>query len=126
MAGPRGQELELIGQPQDVTVSPALSPDGRHVAVLGIEDNNPDVWVHEVGRSLKRRLTFDAAMESQPIWSPSGKEITFRSARQGNDDIYIRPADGTGEPRLLAGTPMNERPSDWSPDGKYLLYRVNG
>ena len=119
-----GKKLEVIGQPQDVTLYPALSPDGRHVAVRGIEDNNDDVWVHEVGRSLKRRLTFDAAVDGRPIWSPSGKEITFWSARQGNNDIYIRPADGTGEPVLLLGTPLRERPNDWSPDGKYLLYSV--
>ena len=119
-----GKKLREIGQPQDRLLDPALSPDGRHVAGRGTEDNNNDVWVHEAGRSLKRRLTFDAALDGRPIWSPSGKEITFRSARQGNDDIYLRPADGTGEPRLLVGTPLSERPSDWSPDGKYLLYTV--
>ena len=120
-----GKKLEVIGQPQDVTLYPALSPDGSHVAVRGIEDNNDDVWVHEVGRSLKRRLTFDAAVDGRPIWSPSGKEITFWSARQGNGDIYMRPADGTGEPALLVGAPLRERPSDWSPDGKYLLYDIH-
>ena len=81
------KKLGVIGQPQDRICYPALSPDGRQVAVRGTEDNNSDVWVHEVGRSLKRRLTFDAVLDGRPILSPSGKEITFRSARQGNDDI---------------------------------------
>ncbi len=121
-----GKKLGVIGQPQDLIRFPALSPDGRHVAVRGLEDNNDDVWVHEVGRSLKRRLTFDAASDGLPIWSPSGKEIAFRSDRgEGYDNIYIRPADGTGEPTLLVDNPLDESPNDWSPDGKYLLYRVN-
>ena len=121
-----GKKLAVIGQPQDRIRYPALSPDGRHVAVRGTEDNNQDVWVHEVGRSLKRRLTFDAATDGLPIWSPSGKEIAFRSDRgEGYDNIYIRPADGTGEPVLLVDNPLDERPNDWSPDGKYLLYSVN-
>ena len=121
-----GKKLEVIGQPQDLIRDPALSPDGRQVAVRGTEDDSDDVWVHELGRSLKRRLTFDAAPDDRPIWSPSGKEIAFWSARgQGDANIYIRPADGTGEPALLVGTPLSERPLDWSPDGKYLLYRVN-
>ncbi len=76
-----GKKLEVIGQPQDRIVFPALSPDGRQVAVRGTEDNNQDVWMHDVGRSLKRRLTFDAATDGLPIWSPSGKEIAFRSDR---------------------------------------------
>ena len=121
-----GKKLGVIGQPQDAILCPALSPDGRHVAVRGIEDNNQDVWIHEVGRSLKRRLTFDAAPEGWPIWSPSGKEITFWSFRgQGDANIYIRPADGTSDSALLVGTPLDERPNDWSPDGKYLLYGLN-
>ncbi len=122
-----GKKLEVIGQPQDRIVFPALSPDGRQVAVRGTEDNNQDVWVHDVGRSLKRRLTFDAATDGLPIWSPSGKEIAFRSDRgEGYDTIYIRPADGTGEPALLVDNALDERPNDWSPDGKYLLYSANG
>ena len=122
-----GKKLGVIGQPQDLIRFPALSPDGRQVAVRGLEDNNEDVWVHQVGRSLKRRLTFDAATDGLPIWSPSGKEIAFRSDRgEGYDKIYIRPADGTGEPALLVDNPLDEIPNDWSLDGKYLLYSVNG
>ena len=120
-----GKKLEVIGQPQETIRFPALSPDGGRVAVSGREDNNDDVWVHEVGRPLKRRLTFNAAVQSNSIWSPSGKEITFRSSRQANADIYSRSADGAGEPVLLVGTDLPERPSDWSPDGKYLLYWVD-
>ena len=30
-----GKKLEVIGRPQDRIVFPALSPDGRHVAVRG-------------------------------------------------------------------------------------------
>ena len=120
-----GKKLGVIGQPHESIRFPALSPDGGHVAVRGFEDSNDDIWVHEVDRPLKRRLTFHAALDSRPIWSPSGKEIAFQSFRTGNSDIYSRPADGTGEPELLVGTDVPERPNDWSPDGKYLLYRVD-
>ena len=87
-------------------------------------DGRDDVWVHEVERALRRRLTFDPATDIRPLWSPSGEEITFQSSRQGNSDIFSRPADGTGEPVLLVGTDLGERPYDWSSDGKYLLYTV--
>ena len=120
-----GNKLGVIGQPQELIRDLFLSPDGRRVAVRGFEDNNDDIWVHEVDRPLKRRLTFQATVDNLPVWSPSGKEIVFRSSRQGNADIYSRPADGTGEPELLVGTDLRERPSDWSPDGKYLLYWVD-
>ena len=94
------------------------------MAVRGTEDNNNDAWVHEVGRALKRCLTFDLAREWRPTWSPSGEEITFMSAREGNDDLFSRPADGSGEPTRPLATPALEIAPDWSPVGKYLIYHA--
>ncbi len=120
-----GAKLDVIGRPQQNIAYPALSRDGRRVAVSANENGNTDVWVYVVDRDIKRRLTSDPAQDLRPVWSPSGKEIAFQSSRQGNTDIFSRPADGTGEPVLLAGTDQGERPYDWSADGKYLLYTLD-
>ena len=121
-----GKRLGVIGRSQESIRHPALSPDGRRVAVRGTESANVDIWVHEVERAVKRRLTFDPSVDSRPQWSPSGKEIAFQSWRQGqgNMDIFSRPADGTGEAVLMVGTDLTERPYHWSSDGKYLLYQA--
>ena len=86
---------------------------------------NCDVWVHEVERPLTQRLTFDAALDFSPQWSPSGREITFSSQREGNFDIFRRAADGTGEARVLVATEANEVVYGWSRDGNYLVYSVS-
>ena len=39
-------------------------------------------------------------------------------------DILLRQADGSGEEQVLAATPRREALSDWSRDGKYLLYQM--
>ena len=119
-----GNKLGMIGRPQRQITSPALSPDGRRVAVRGSEGGNTDIWVHDVDRPLKRRLTFHPLVEGQPIWSADSK-LTFRSQRNGNNDIFSRDPDGIGEPTLLVGTPLAERPMDWSADGSYLVYSVH-
>ena len=121
-----GEKLGEIGQPQARISDPALSPDGRSVAVQPNESGNADVWVHEVERPLAHRLTFDDARDGQPQWSPSGHEITFRSQRNGNYDIFRRAADGTGQAELLVGTDADERPWGWSHDGDYLVYTAGG
>ena len=118
-----GNKLGVIGRPQREIVSPALSPDGRRVAVRGSEGGNTDIWVHEVDRPLKRRLTFHPRVEADPIWSADSK-LTFRSQRNGNNDIFSRDPDGAGDPALLVGTALEERPTDWSADGSYLVYSV--
>ena len=48
--------------------------------------------------------------------------MAFSSDRAGNSDIFLRRADGSGEEKVLAGTPRRDYVSDWSRDGKYLLY----
>ncbi len=117
-----GKKLGVIGRPQVRIQSPALSPDGSRVAVRGFENNNSDVWVHDVERPIKTRLTFAAETDAWPVWSPSGREITYWSAK-GSGDIFRRPAGG-GEEELLVGGENNEYPDDWSADGKHLLYRL--
>ncbi len=103
-----------------------ISPDGRRVAVGATESGNFDVWVHEVERPMKRRLTFDAALDVLPQWSSSGREITFSSLREGNFDIFRRAANGTGEARVLvATTEAHEVAYGWSRDGNYLVYTVS-
>jgi Tol biopolymer transport system component/tRNA A-37 threonylcarbamoyl transferase component Bud32 len=120
-----GKKLGAIGRPQQWIARPALSFDDRRVAVRALENDQDDIWVHDVARAVKTRLTFAPVAESDPVWSPSGDEVTYRSIRQGDSDIFHRPADGSGEPVLLVGTEFVEYPRDWSRDGRYLLYEVN-
>lgn len=42
-----GKVEGTIGQPQPEISMPALSPDGRRVAVKGTESGNDDIWIHE-------------------------------------------------------------------------------
>ena len=119
-----GKTLGEIGQAQPRIQSPALSPDGSQVAVQALDGNNSDVWVHEVQRPGKRRLTFHATPELTPVWSPSGRTIAFSSWRNGTLNIFQKAADGAGETELLLDTPTNDRPRDWSHDGNFLFCTV--
>jgi len=122
-----GRKLGTIGQPQQGILHPALSPDGGRVVVAAFEEGtNLDIWVHEVDRALKTRLTFDPGDDLYPKWAPSGEEVVFSSNRAGNVDIFSRAADGSSEPVSLVSTSRTELPSAWSPDMKYFLYVVQG
>ena len=118
-----GKQVEEIGQPQDAIYTAALSPDGRWVAVAVAEGSSPDVWVWDLARrGVSTRLSTAPELDAIPVWSPGGDEVAFASLRAGNLDIYLRRADGGGEEQAVAATSQNEWPSDWSRDGKYLLY----
>ena len=117
-----GNKTGEVGQAQDAIYFPALSPDGRHVAVMATESSNVDVWVWNIARGVKTRLSSAQELDYLPVWSPSGEEVAFSSAQAGNFDIFLRRADGSGEEKALTADPSHEFASDWSRDGKYLLY----
>ena len=117
-----GNELGRIGQPQYRIRYPALSPDGRRVAVA-TEVDNRDIWIHEVDRPVKTRVTSHEGMDNFPTWSPKGDRLAYSSDRTGDRDLYIIPADGSQEPtQILAAPEFRQYITDWSPDEKILLF----
>ena len=120
----RGAKSGTIGQPAQVVAYPAFSPDGRFVAVETRENSNLDLWIYDIARGARTRLTADPATDILPTWSPSGEEVAFSSYRAGNIDIFLRRADASAEERVLVATAHNERVSDWSRDGQYILYSL--
>ena len=92
--------------------------------VRSTETGNYDIWVHDVARGVKQRLTFDPAAEVRPIWLPKGDRISFSSYRrgEGGQDIYVQSADGTGDAELLVGSPAAEFAYDWSADETYVVF----
>jgi Tol biopolymer transport system component len=56
--------------------------------------------------------------------SPDGHEIAFVSSREGDPEIYVMRADGTGERRITAFYQEDREPR-WSPDGKWLTFISN-
>ena len=103
-----------------------FSPDGRRLAVQ-INSKDNDVWVYDWERETMSRLTFDAGLDADPVWTPDGRRIAFGSFR-GNQSggpygIYWLRADQSGEPQRLTQSQNNQRPRSWHPSGKFLAFQ---
>jgi dipeptidyl aminopeptidase/acylaminoacyl peptidase len=119
-----GTEIGKVGEPDSAApLNPSLSPDARRVALDRTLNGNGDIWLLETARGVLSRFTFDAAGDLYPIWSPDGRRIAFHSNRKGVQDLYVKPATGAGSEELLLTTPQIKVPTDWSPDGRFLLFR---
>jgi Tol biopolymer transport system component len=104
-----------------------LSPDEKSIAFYRIDEGNSDVWVLDLVRGVPSRITFDPAVDNLPIWSPDGRRILWPSRRSGNFDLYIKAASGTGEDeKLITMGTNNGWATDWSHDGKFVLYQRPG
>ncbi len=121
----RGRRMGDVGQGQEFVVDLALSPDGRRVAVSAREGGNQDVWVHDMELGVKTRITTGSTNDFRPIWSPDGEGIVLAADASGNEpEIHFRRADGSGEAVVFLETPEREWVSDWSRDGRYILYTI--
>jgi WD40 repeat protein len=122
-----GKEIGKVGEPNEAGPgNPALSADGERVATNRTMDGNTDIWILDLRRDLLNRFTFDMGADAVPTWSPDGSQIVFTSDRSGVYDLYLKPANGTGNEEVLLATPQNKAPVDWSPDGAFILYRSPG
>jgi Tol biopolymer transport system component len=100
--------------------NPAFSPDLRLLMASSVEGGREGVWLVDLERGAPTRL---APHGTSPLLSPAGDRIVFTSDRRdGVSDVYMRPAGGRDEERLLLQTPENKIVNDWSPDGRYLVY----
>ena len=81
--------------------SPALSPDGRRVAVAIQGPESMDIWISQLDRGPKLWLTLDGARNDYPVWTPDGRGVTFTSDRAGPSfDLWTKRSDGSGDPVL--------------------------
>jgi len=103
-----------------------LSPDGKKVAseiydpqVSGV---NSDIWLYDVARGVKSRLTSGPGSPRSPCWSPDGKHIIFSSDRKGHYDLYEKAVDGGGNEELVFESEIAKYCQSWSPDNKFLVF----
>jgi Tol biopolymer transport system component len=118
-----GKPLATVGEPADYS-NPALSPDQNRLAV-GIRDpqtDTRDIWIFDLERGGKTRLTFEEGDNFNPAWSPDGSRIAYTSKRKGSRDIYVRNAGGAGEETLLLTSKVDKPVESWSADGRYLSF----
>ena len=97
--------------------------------MIALEYNSPgdgtqDIWVYDLDQETLSRLTFEGNPNRYPFWSPDGREVGFSSDRDGMHALYARPADLSGETRLLLADPDYALfEGSWTPDGRRLVYR---
>jgi tricorn protease len=113
-----------------------ISPTGKRAIV----EARGDIWTLPAEKGTPRNLTrTSGSAERDPMWSPDGRWVAYFSDETGEYELYIRPADGKGDPRKdekQRGEPMPpERLTTdghgyrfapaWSPDSKWIGFSDN-
>src|SRR5580693_4189591 len=120
-----GKEISTVADKLEELQGAVVSPQGDRIA-LQIDAGENDIWVLDLSRGVRTRLTFGPVANTSPVWSPDGKWIAYASPRTGRFNLYRKPSDGSGAEELLLTDDQGIDPSDWSHDGKYLIYTRGG
>jgi eukaryotic-like serine/threonine-protein kinase len=101
-----------------------ISPDAAKVAV-GVKDtiHHDRIWVYDVVRGTRIPTSSADHTSYNPVWSPDGKWIAYRSHPTGKSSaVRMHASDGSGEERQVGRDSSDVvTPTAWSPDGRYLI-----
>lgn len=113
---------KVIARYPGSNISPAVSPDGKRVAMILSKGGSPNLYVANIDGSGLQQLTNTREGESSPCWSPDGKTICFVSRVGGSPALYTIPSTGGQMRRLPTIGVSNVTEPDWSPDGKMIAF----
>jgi Tol biopolymer transport system component len=119
------KQVSVIGEKLANLYAAVLSPQGDRVA-LQIDIGVNDIWVLDLARGVRTRLTFGPIANQFPVWSPDGQWIAYEANRNGKFHVLRKHSDGSGAEEVLLSDEPQMLTDDWSHDGKYLIYsKVN-
>jgi Tol biopolymer transport system component len=122
----RQGQLVTTFAPRDLYNQPVFSPDKTRMAVIkqDLEKEATDLWVFDVATSKGIPITSSKTREgaNSPAWSPDGNFVAYVALRDGYYGLYRRPSNGQGTEELLHKNSAPMTLTDWSQDGRYLMY----
>ena len=124
-----GSNQHRIYYSNAVSNHPSWSPDGRQIIFANDKEDdrsgNFEIFSIEPETvNPEKRLTMHRRYDIHPTFSPDGNRIAFTSNADGNMEIYVMNADGSGMIRVTRDRGEDTSPA-WSPDGRRIIFSSN-
>jgi len=109
----------ILGELQALRVS----PDGARAATVRFDGPSGSVYVTDLKTGSQTRLTF-SGRAWYVVFSPDGNKVAYSTEASSPDktEVYIKRSDGSGGAELLLSSGNLDHPTDWTRDGKYLVF----
>ncbi len=108
---------------RSIIIWPRTSPDGARIVSQRLDaiTGSPDLWVEDLERGTRLRVTQEGTSGQLPVWSPDGSKLAYVAGTFQKPVVTIAAADGTGVVSTLPCPRFRCEPSDWSRDRRWLL-----
>jgi hypothetical protein len=122
-----GRRIRIMGEAAQYHPDPRLSADDSRgvISVIGTTGDDRDIWLLDVDRGVKSRITYEPADEMDPLLSRDGGRVVFSSRHGQRKGVYLKTLESTAAPELLLEEDQwTKVPLSFSPDGHQLLYSM--
>ena len=115
-----GTDTELwSGRGAHIIGSPAISPDGGHIAFSVHQGSQTLLYVMQADGSNTRVVADSLELQGSPAWNPDGRSITSAANDHGVPHLFQVPIDG-GPPTVFVRD-YSVDPA-WEPSGRFVVY----
>jgi Tol biopolymer transport system component len=120
-----GKPVGAVGDPAPYR-SLALAPDGKKVLATIGAAMPANLWLFDVERNVKTRVTFTDSIDLSPVWSPDGMRMIYTTARVRGAPLMLHDLATAHEEVLLqASRGASPFAASWSAGSQQILYAMN-
>ncbi len=114
-----GQDIVQLTNARSISLTPALSPDGKYLAYTNYSTGRPALYIRNQldGKSV---MVGKSGISIDPAWRNS-REVATTLSFEGDQEIYLLKSDGALYRRLTKSSGIDISPT-FSPDGNNMAY----
>jgi TolB protein len=102
-------------------MSPSWSPDGKKLAYVSFESDQPRIFIQEIATGERELIASFPGINGAPAFSPDGRRLAMTLSKDGNPEIYVMELQTRRLRRITRNVAIDTEPS-WSPDGQSLVF----
>lgn len=114
-----GQGVEQLTSSKSISLTPALSPDGRYLAYTDFSSGRPTLYIRSLSDN-KTSASAKTGVSIDPGWR-NGGEVATTLSFEGDQEIYLLKSDGSLSRRVTNSKGIDVSPT-FSPDGSKMAF----